>query len=76
MEHTITFKAPSDIYNRLQMLSDQVDRSKSYLLRQAIEEFLEEKEDYLISLKRLADDKPSMRVSLEELEARYGLTNE
>lgn len=75
-QHIITFKAPADVYNRLQTLADKIDRPKSYLLRQAIEEFLEEKEDYLIALQRLSNDKPEKRISLEELEKRYGLESE
>jgi RHH-type rel operon transcriptional repressor/antitoxin RelB len=74
-QHTITFKAPLEIYARLEALSKQIDRPKSYLLRKAIEAFLEEQEDYLVALKRLADDKPQNRISLEEIERRY-LPNE
>ena len=71
--YTISFKVPEDINNRLEILSKTVDRKKSYLLRKAIEIFLEEKEDYLIALHRLEENGP--RMSLETLEKECGLEN-
>ncbi len=43
-----------------------IDRKKSYLIRKAVEFFLEEKEDYFIALHRLEQNGP--RHSLKELE--------
>jgi predicted DNA-binding protein len=51
--HTITTKVSDDINTRLDILAKTIDRNKSYLLRKAIESFLEQKESYLISLHRL-----------------------
>lgn len=48
-----------------------MDRKKSYIIRKALEEFLEEKEDYLIALSRLARNEKEY--SLEEAEKALGL---
>jgi RHH-type rel operon transcriptional repressor/antitoxin RelB len=69
--YTITTKVSDDINNRLEFLSKTIDRNKSYLLRKAIETFLEEKEDYLIAIHRLEQNGP--RISLEGLEKDCGL---
>jgi RHH-type rel operon transcriptional repressor/antitoxin RelB len=71
--HTITTKVSEDLNNRLEVLSKTIDRNKSYLLRKAIENFLEEKEDYLIALHRLEQN--GARVSLETLENECDLEN-
>ncbi len=64
--HTITSKLPDDLYNRLNQLGKTIDRKKSYLIRKAVESFLQEKEDYFIALHRLEQKNP--RISLEQLE--------
>ena len=69
--HTITAKVPEDLYERLGHLAEETDRNKSYFIRQAIEDFLEEKEDYLIAMARIA--KGGKRYTLEELEKECGL---
>ncbi len=75
MDSTLTFKAPEGIAIRLQALAKRMERPKSYLIRKALEQFLEEEEDYLISMQRLSEDKPSKRISLEQLKHKYDLEN-
>ena len=64
--HTVTTKLPDSLYDRLENLGQLIDRKKSYLLRKAVEDFLEEKEDYFIALHRLEQKNP--RISLKDLE--------
>lgn len=71
--HTISFKASDELNERLESLAGELDRKKSYIIRQAIEEFLEAKEDYLIALQRLSEDNPKDHISLEQLESKYDL---
>ncbi|MCC8371165.1 MAG: ribbon-helix-helix domain-containing protein [Rickettsia endosymbiont of Pseudomimeciton antennatum] len=71
--HTITSKLPDDLYNRLDQLGKTIDRKKSYLIRKAVESFLQEKEDYFIALHRLEQRNP--RISLEKLEDNNDLEN-
>lgn len=68
---TITAKLPDELYKRLGHLVEETERNKSYFIRQALEEFLEEKEDYLISIARMA--KKGKRYSLEEIEKECDL---
>jgi RHH-type rel operon transcriptional repressor/antitoxin RelB len=68
---TLTTKVPEDVNVRLENLAKLTDRKKSYLIRKAIEDFLEEKEDYLIALHRL--EQKGKRISLKALEKECGL---
>jgi len=69
----LTIRLNSDLENRLVALSEKTGRPKSYYVRQAIQAFLEEKEDYLLAISRLEKNNP--RISLEKLEKKLGLDN-
>jgi RHH-type rel operon transcriptional repressor/antitoxin RelB len=56
---------------KLEELARQTGRSKSYYVREALTEYLAEREDYLFALARL--EKQGPRVSLEALERELGL---
>jgi len=56
---------------RLKRLAKKTGRSKSYYAREAIRQYLEDREDYLLGISVLERDEPS--ISLEELERRLGL---
>jgi len=68
---TITAKIPEEVYARLERLASKIDRKKSYLVRQALERFIEDQEDYLVALARLS--KKRKRIPLAELERELGL---
>lgn len=70
---TITSKIPDDLYDRLNQFGETIDRKKSYIIRKAIESFLEEREDYYIALHRLEQKNP--RISLDLLERDNDLEN-
>ncbi len=67
----LTIRLNNDLENRLIALSQKTGRPKSYYVRQAIQDFLEEKEDYLLAISRLEKNNP--RISLAELEKKLGL---
>ncbi len=69
----LAVRLPKDVEARLTKLAKRTGRPKSYYVRQAIAEFLDEREDYLIALSRLEKREPT--VSLEELEKRLGLAD-
>jgi RHH-type rel operon transcriptional repressor/antitoxin RelB len=75
MEREIMFsvRLPDPLERRLEHLSQQTGRSKSYYAKQALEEFLADKEDHLLACSRL--EKKNPRISLEELEQRLGLAD-
>ncbi len=55
-----------EIEARLERLAQKTGRSKSFYVRQALQEFLEDREDYLLGLARL--EVGGRRLSLEEAE--------
>jgi RHH-type rel operon transcriptional repressor/antitoxin RelB len=57
--------------DKLTNLAQETGRSKSYYVRQAIESFLEEREDYLLALAVLERNEP--RKSLSEMRKELGL---
>lgn len=56
---------------RLERLAKRTGRSKSHYAREAIRQYLEDREDYLLGLSVLERDEPT--ISLKELERRLGL---
>jgi RHH-type rel operon transcriptional repressor/antitoxin RelB len=60
-----------DLEKRLEKLAKQTGRSKSYYARLAIQQFLEDREDYLLGIAALERKEP--RISLDELERELGL---
>lgn len=67
----LNVRLPKNIETRLVDLSLKTGRSKSYYVCQAIQNFLDSEEDYLLALSRLEKNNP--RLSLEELEKHLGL---
>jgi len=60
-----------DTETRLAHLAKETGRSKSYYVKQAIENFLEEREDYLLALSVLEKDEP--RTSIADVRKELGL---
>jgi RHH-type rel operon transcriptional repressor/antitoxin RelB len=72
MSEVLTIRLPDELSNELDELARVLDRSKSYLLRKAIEEYLEEYEDYLIALERW-NDKNDEIIEGKDLRGALGL---
>lgn len=60
-----------DTEEKLNRLAQETGRSKSYYVKQAIQDFLEEREDYLLALSVLERDEP--RKPIAELRKELGL---
>ena len=56
----LTVRLSPKLEARLNKLAKQTRRPKAYYAKQAIAEFLDEQEDYLIALARLEDALPSV----------------
>ena len=69
----LALRLPADLEKRLEELAKKTGRSKSYYARLAIEEFLQDQEDYLLALSRLEKDLPG--ISIDEVEQRLGLVD-
>ncbi|MEE8484388.1 MAG: ribbon-helix-helix domain-containing protein [Nitrospinota bacterium] len=67
----LTLRLPEKIEKRLEKLAKKTGRTKSYYAKEAIIEYLEDKEDYLLALARLEKNKPS--IPIEEVKKRLGL---
>ena len=67
----LTLRLPKQIEERLERLARRTERTKSYYAKLAIQEFLDDQEDYLIAMHRL--QRSLQDVPLEEVERRLGL---
>lgn len=67
----LAIRLPEKLENKLCALSEETNRSKSHYVRLALEEFLEDREDYLTAVALLEQKNP--QISLEELERHLGL---
>jgi RHH-type rel operon transcriptional repressor/antitoxin RelB len=52
---SITIRISENIAGRLDDLAKSLDRPRSYIVKKALETYIEEYSDYLIALKRLND---------------------
>jgi RHH-type rel operon transcriptional repressor/antitoxin RelB len=67
----LALRLPKQVEDRLENLAARTGQTKSACARQAIRRFLDGKEDYLLAVARLKNDRP--RISLDEVERRLGL---
>ena len=72
MTTTVSVRLPDKILNELEILTNAIDRSRTYIIRKAIETYLCEYADYQIALERL-NDKDDEIISSEEMRERLGL---
>ena len=70
---TMTVRIEDELDDRLGNLAHDTGRTKSYYTRQALLEFLEEREDYILGMNSL-ENKGSV-LSLAELERNLGLAD-
>ena len=69
----LALRLPTDLEKRLDELAKKTGRSKSYYARLAIEEFLQDQEDYLLAINRLEKNLPG--IPIDEVERRLGLVD-
>ena len=55
MSETVTMRLPDGLSQELNDLAKILDRPKTYIMKKALEEYLEEYEDYLIAMERWND---------------------
>ncbi len=72
MSAAISLRLPNQLARALNALAASTERSKSYLVRKAVETYLVEYADYQIALERLRD-KDDAVLSGAELRKRLGL---
>lgn len=67
----IAVRLPSRIEKRLEKLARKTGRTKTFYVREAILQYLDDLEDYHLAAQRLEENLPG--VPLEEVERRLGL---
>lgn len=71
MSTLVAVRLPDDLESKLENLSQETGRSKSYYMKKALEQFLEDREDYLLAVARLEENNP--RIPYEKIRAELGL---
>jgi RHH-type rel operon transcriptional repressor/antitoxin RelB len=69
---SISIRLPDDMADSLKSLSETIDRSKAYIIKKALQAYLEDYSDYLIAQERLNDKKDKV-VSCDEMREIIGL---
>jgi len=69
---TISIRLPDELAKKLENLASTTERSKTYLVREAVKAYLEEYSDYRIALDRLLD-KDDEIIKSSDLRKRLGL---
>jgi len=72
MSITISIRIPESMADSLEEVSNETERSKSYLIQQAIRQFLQEQADLQIALDRLNDNSDKI-ISADEMRREFGL---
>ncbi len=72
MSVALSVRLPEDIMRELEEVANLLERPKTYIVRKALEAYLEEYSDYLIALERLRD-KDDLIISSKELREHLGL---
>lgn len=72
MSHAVSVRLPDNLTKALERLAKAIDRPKTYLIKKAIETYLDEYVDYQVALDRLRDKEDAV-VTGEELRRRLGL---
>ena len=72
MSTAISIRLPKDLSDDLDKLAKAIDRPKTYLVREAIETYVEEYGDYRMALDRLLD-KDDEIIGGSELRRRLGI---
>ena len=69
----IAVRLPKELEMQLDRVASETHRSKSYYIRKALEQFLEDREDYLLAVSRLEEKNP--RISYKKKRKDLGLDN-
>ena len=70
---TITTKGPGSLNQKLEALAERTDRNKSYIMRRALEEFLQDEDDYEDALSILSSHEKTY--SMEQVMRENDLQN-
>ena len=72
MPHTISLRLKDGTFEKLGELSKELDRSKSYIVKKALDQYFDSYADYQIALDRFKD-KDDKIISAEDMRDKLGL---
>ncbi len=72
MGTTLSLRLPDEVAEKLENLANETHRSKTYIIRTALEQYLTEYSEYQVALDRLMD-KDDEIISTGEMRKRLGL---
>ncbi len=72
MSNAISIRLSNELVHKLEDLSGAMERSKTYIIRKALESYLQEYNDSIVALERLID-KDDEIISSEEMREQLGL---
>ena len=72
MVKPLSVRLPEEVLDALERVASTVDRPRSYLIRKAVEAYLDEYAEYQVALDRLRD-KDDKIISGKQLRKRLGL---
>ncbi len=70
----LSVRLPKEMENRINRLAESTQRPKSFFIKEALNNYLEDMEDYYEVLKRKKDPKRNL-ISIEELEHALEIHN-
>ena len=71
----LAIRLPVEVEKRLEKLAKKTGRTKSFYVRQAIFEYLEDLEDFYLAEERLKSFSEAKTIPIEEIMKRYGVEN-
>lgn len=71
MTTLIVVRLPDELERKLEHLSKETGRSKSYYVKKALEQYIEDREDYLLAAARLEEKNP--RIPYKKIRKELGL---
>jgi len=72
MSKIITIRLPEEVSEKLDDLSLEIRRKKSFIIKSALEQYLDEYADYQIALDRLKDKQDKI-ITSEDLRKELGI---
>ena len=71
----LAIRLPAEVEKRLEKLAKKTGRTKSFYVRQAIMEYLEDLEDFYLAEERIKSFGEAKSIPIEEIMKRYGVEN-
>ena len=70
---TLSFQAPAAMSKKLTAYAKKLDRSKGYLIREALAEYLEDMQDYVEVLREKKTHDPKKNLTFAQIKRKYKL---